>query len=371
MTRVGVVGGGQLARMMIPAAINLDVDLCVFAQEPHSPASLAVERIGDYGDFEELWEFAKNVDVVTFDHEHVPIAHLTELQDRGVVVSPPPEALALTHSKIVMRRALESLGIPQPLWTVVKTAQEADEAAEAVGGFPCIAKLPTGGYDGKGVRIINSFADIEDWLASSEVLLEELVDFSRELAQLSARNNQGEWRAWELVETRQEGGVCASVTAPAREFSQEIVSRARDIAKLISVEFNVVGVMAVELFHCVDGRVLVNELAMRPHNSGHIFTELSRTSQFEQHLRAVVGYPLGSTELVAELGVMVNVFTEIVPERVKVALRKFPEAKLHSYGKEPRKGRKVGHISVVGHDYDVVTTIALGVSDLLRDSGYD
>jgi 5-(carboxyamino)imidazole ribonucleotide synthase len=365
MNRVGVIGGGQLARMMIPAAINLGLDLRVFAEASDASAGLALDRVGDYNNFGELLGFAKSVDVVTFDHEHVPIGHLQKLREFGVSVFPPPEALALTHSKIEMRKALDLLDIPQPMWAVLENQQDPGPVLNTVKGFPCIAKLPSGGYDGKGVRVINSLDEIEDWISQGPVLLEEEVSFSRELAQVGARTPGGEWASWQVVETRQVGGVCSSVVAPAQSLLKGQTSDASRIAEVIAREFNVVGVMAVELFESVDGRLLVNELAMRPHNSGHIFTELSRTGQFEQHLRAVSGYPLGSTEFVSEVGIMVNIFGRVPLEGAKQALRAHPEIKLHSYGKAPRPGRKAGHLSLVGSDYDQVRAVTTHSQNML------
>jgi 5-(carboxyamino)imidazole ribonucleotide synthase len=244
---IGVIGGGQLARMMIPAAINLGLDIRVFVESESSSAKLAAGHVGDFTNIAELEAFAATVDVITFDHEHVPLDHLEALQNTGVAVFPPPQALALTHNKIVMREALTSLGVPQPRYGVA-TKEDRESALVDVGGFPCVAKLPVGGYDGKGVRVVANWSELDDWLATGPVLLEELVPFTRELAQLSARRPSGQWLAWEVVETRQQGGVCAEVLSPAPGISEDARSQAQSIAGVIAEAYDVVGVMAVEPF---------------------------------------------------------------------------------------------------------------------------
>ena len=364
MTSVGVIGGGQLARMMIPAAINLGINLRVFAEAEDSSAQLAASTVGDFTNAKQLLAFAQTVDVVTFDHEHVPLGNLALLVSEGISVFPPPAALALTHDKTVMRAKLAELGIPQPRWAVVpeESAQELDR----VGGFPCVAKLPVGGYDGKGVRVVHSWQDIKDWLPLGPVLLEELVAFKRELSQVSARRPSGEWVSWPLVETHQEGGVCSVVVSPAPDITQIQSHDAQSIAQRIAAECDVVGVLAVEMFEDHDGQILVNELAMRPHNSGHVLTEQSVTSQFEQHLRAVTDMPLGSTAPRQPTGVMANIFGGARIEKWAAVSAQFPEVKFHSYQKAYRPGRKAGHIVVTGEN----TTELLAMVEQARDMFY-
>jgi len=362
MTVVGVIGGGQLARMMIPAAINLGIELRVFAEAEDSSARIAASTVGDYTDSDQVLAFAQSVDVVTFDHEHVPLENLARLVSEGIVVFPPPEALALTQDKTVMRAELARLDIPQPRWTVVE--QESHDAPELVGGFPCIAKLPVGGYDGKGVRVIQSWNDVRDWLESEPILLEELVSFTRELSQLSARRPSGEWSSWPLVETRQDGGVCSVVISPAPGIAEEQAAEAQDIAQRIATKCRVVGVLAVEMFENHDGQILVNELAMRPHNSGHVLTEQSVTSQFEQHLRAVTDMPLGSTVFRHSSGVMANIFGGAPVEKWAAFSEQFPEVKFHSYQKAFRPGRKAGHLVVTGEN----ATELIAEAEMARDT---
>ena len=369
MKTVGVIGGGQLARMMIPAAINLGIDLKVFAEAEGSPAALATTHVGNYLNTHEVKDFARDVDVITFDHEHVPTQVLEEARKTGTLIAPSPEALTLTHNKIVMRQSLAKMGVPQPLWGVVEDVDSREEAISRVGGFPCVAKKPVGGYDGKGVRIINSWGEIEDWLAEGAVLIEEKVPFTRELALLSARRQGGEWVPWLPVETRQVAGVCSEVIAPAPRMSEGMVREAGELSQKISVALEIVGVLAVEVFQLDDDSLIVNELAMRPHNSGHVFTELSVTSQFEQHLRAVADLPLGSTAFTSNAGVMVNLLGGIdsgARDRVWEAV---PDAKIHDYGKAPRPGRKVGHIVVVGSDAEKALARADHARSLLTPRG--
>ena len=369
MTVVGVVGGGQLARMMIPAAINLGLEIRVFAEAEGSPAALATTQVGDYRNLDELEKFARGVDVLTFDHEHVPTPVLIALRDAGVTVAPSPEALALTHDKIVMRKALSTMGAPQPLWAVAEGVDglvDADAVGQ-VGGFPCIAKKPVGGYDGKGVRVIHSLPEIEDWLGVGPVLLEEKVRFVRELALLSARRVGGQWQSWAPVETRQHNGVCSEVIAPASGMDDAQINHARALSASLAEKIGVVGVLAVEVFELADASLLVNELAMRPHNSGHVLTELSRTSQFEQHLRAVADMPLGSSGLIAPSGVMVNILGSLDDESVLSALAAEPEAKVHNYCKTPRAGRKVGHVVLLGDNSDDTLAKAQRVRDAIHE----
>ena len=371
MVKIGVVGGGQLARMMIPAAINLGVDLAVFSEAEGSSAKLATSHVGDYTNLDELFAFSVGLDVLTFDHEHVPLSLLYALVERGVNVSPPPSALALVQNKIVMRKSLTALGLPQPRWAEVATESELLAAVDSVGGFPCIAKLPTGGYDGKGVRIVTGVDDLTDWLAEGPVLLEEKVDFHRELSQVGARNSSGDWVAWPVVETRQAYGVCSEVIAPAPGLSAAQMTNAAVIGRQIAEQAGVIGVLAVELFEDAEGQLLVNELAMRPHNSGHVFTELSVTSQFEQHLRSVSNMPLGSTALIAETGIMVNLFGGVDADLSAKVWTKYPEAKIHSYQKQPRSGRKAGHVVVVGLEWVELLETGIAVRDILSERDYD
>ena len=360
--RVGVIGGGQLARMMIAPASNLGIELKVLAEQESSSAKLAATAIGDFTDIQTVLEFAKSVDVITFDHEHVPIAVLEQLEQQGVSVQPPSKALLHAQNKLVMRKALEKIGAPNPIWRAVSTKAELDEFINEHGP-EVIVKTPIGGYDGKGVRVVSSSEQVLDWLTEptlaslgGALLAEQKVQFKRELAQLSARNQSGEFSSWQVVETRQKNGVCSEVLSPAPNLTAEFSERAVQIARNISESLGATGTLAVEMFETATGELLVNELAMRPHNSGHFTIEGSLTSQFEQHLRAVLNLPLGKTDPLGPFAVMANVLgvsdTKNFMDNYGEVMESFPQAKIHSYGKSPRVGRKLGHVTVVGENQE-------------------
>lgn len=360
---VGVIGAGQLARMMIPAAVELGIELRVLAEADGMSAGLAAVGVGDYRDRDAVLAFADTVDVLTFDHEHVPQEILRELVERGVAVHPGPDALLYAQDKLLMRERLAELGLPVPDWARVEDA-DALAVFLADHGGRAVVKTPRGGYDGKGVRVVRSAAEVDDWFATlagdgDALLVEELVDFSRELAQQVARRPSGEIVAWPLVETVQADGVCSEVIAPAPRSAGRLSDVAVQIAVAVAEGIGVTGALAVELFETTDGRLLINELAMRPHNSGHWSIDGSTTSQFEQHLRAVLDLPLGSTEPHAEWSVMVNILggpsEGSLADRYASALSQHPSVKVHNYGKAPRPGRKVGHVTAVGDDLDDVT----------------
>lgn len=371
--RVGVIGGGQLARMMVPPAIHLGLEISVLAETEGMSAARAADMVGDYRDPETVYAFAETVDVVTFDHEHVPHEILNELERRGIAVHPRPHALQYAQDKILMREKLAELGVPIPAWAAVASEDALQEFIDAHGGR-AVVKTARGGYDGKGVRVVSQAAEVRDWFTALAedarggfLLVEELVDFTRELAQLVARRPSGETRAWPLVETIQQDGVCAEVLAPAPVSNPETAAEAARIGAIVAEGVDATGVLAVEMFETRDGRVLVNELAMRPHNSGHFSIEGSITSQFEQHLRAVTDLPLGDPAMAAPFAVMVNVLggpaEGPMPVRYPAVLAAHPAAKIHSYGKLPRPGRKVGHVTVVGASLDEARAEARAAAD--------
>ena len=375
--RVGVVGGGQLARMMIAPAVELGVEVQVLAEEPGMSASLAASAVGDYHDIATVLAFAREVDVVTFDHEHVPQAVLTALVDAGVAVHPGPDALRFAQDKLVMRARLQELGMPQPDWAAVSAPDELQLFLDAHGGR-AVVKTPRGGYDGKGVRVVSAATEADDWFAAlaedargGALLVEELVDFSRELAQQVARRPSGEMRVYPVVETVQKDGVCAEVIAPAPHSSERLVRVAAEIGTAIAEGLGVTGMLAVELFETTDERLLVNELAMRPHNSGHWSQDGAVTSQFEQHVRAVLDLPLGDPAPLAAWSVMVNILggpaEGSLDQRFTAAMSAHPSAKVHTYGKAPRPGRKVGHVNSVGSDLDEVTYQARAAASFFLD----
>ncbi|NYF15832.1 5-(carboxyamino)imidazole ribonucleotide synthase [Microbacterium sp. AK009] len=374
--RVGVVGGGQLARMMIAPAVELGVELRVLAEDDGMAAALAATAVGDYRDADTVLRFARDVDVVTFDHEHVPQDVLGALVSAGIAVRPGPHALEFAQDKLHMRRRLAELGMPQPNWAAVSDAAGV-AAFLADHGGRAVVKTPRGGYDGKGVRVVSSEHDADDWFTAlaedgrgGELLIEELVPFTRELAQQVARRPSGEVRAYPLVETVQRDGVCAEVLAPAQRTGEREQQVTSEIAVGIAEGLDVSGMLAVELFETAD-RVLVNELAMRPHNSGHWTQDGAVTSQFEQHLRAVLDLPLGDPSPKAPWTVMINILGGPaeggLTDRFADAMARHPEAKVHTYGKSPRPGRKVGHVNVSGDDLDDVAYAARAAAAVFLD----
>ncbi|MBH0116151.1 5-(carboxyamino)imidazole ribonucleotide synthase [Salinibacterium sp. NG253] len=359
--KVGVIGGGQLARMMIPPALNLGIDIRVLAEAEGSPANLAATAVGDYRSIAQVLAFARQVDVVTFDHEHVPQDVLKALVADGIAVHPGPHALLFAQDKLQMRERLAELGLPMPDWARVASVGDVDDFLAAHNGVG-VLKTPRGGYDGKGVLIVRAGAEAAQWLTDGELLIEELVDFRRELAQSVARNPSGDVALWPVVESIQRNSVCAEVVAPAPELSTALAEQAGSIARTIAEGLDVTGVLAVELFETSDGRILINELAMRPHNTGHWSIDGCQTSQFEQHLRAVLDLPLGATAARDEWSVMVNILGgpvgQEMHERIAAATVASPAIKIHDYSKQSRPGRKVGHVTASGADLDSVRSAA-------------
>lgn len=363
--RVGVIGGGQLARMMIAPAVELGLDLRVLAEDDGMSAQLAATAVGDYTDPDAVLAFARDVDVVTFDHEHVPQEVLRALVAEGVAVHPGPDALQFAQDKLAMRARLAELGVPQPDWAAVSDEAGLQAFLDAHDGRG-VVKTPRGGYDGKGVRVVRSAEEARDWfdaLADGQALLvEELIVFVRELAQQVARRPGGQIAAYPVVETVQRDGVCAEVIAPAPAAADRLAEVAEGIGRSIAEGLGVTGMLAVELFETADERILVNELAMRPHNSGHWSQDGAVTGQFEQHLRAVADLPLGDPSPRAPWSVMVNILGGPVggtlDERFGGAMAAHPTAKIHTYGKAPRPGRKVGHVNVAGEDLDEAVYVA-------------
>ncbi|MCI4676833.1 5-(carboxyamino)imidazole ribonucleotide synthase [Candidatus Mycolicibacterium alkanivorans] len=359
---VAMVGGGQLARMTHQAAIALGQSLRVLAVSPEDPAAQVTPDvvIGEHTDLDALRRVAAGADALTFDHEHVPTAMLDTLVAEGVTVAPPPDALMHAQDKVAMRRKLEALGAPIPRYAAVSAVGDVDAFAARIGG-PVAIKTVRGGYDGRGVVLARDLAHarevVEGFLADGvPVLLEERVSMRRELSALVARSPFGQGAAWPIVETVQRDGICVTVLAPAPGLSDELASSAEQLGLRLAAELGVVGVLAVELFETTYGTLLVNELAMRPHNSGHWTMDGAVTSQFEQHLRAVLDYPLGDTSAIAPVTVMANVLgapqtpSMGFDERLHHLFGRIPEAKVHLYGKAERPGRKVGHVNIVGTD---------------------
>ena len=355
---VAVIGGGQLARMMAEPAAALGIPLRLLAEAPGVSAAQVIpdHEVGDYTDLTTLRLVTDGCAVVTFDHEQVPTEHLHALEADGIVVRPGPEALVHAQDKGVMRAALGRLGIPCPRNLIVESAAEVGAF-----GFPCVLKTTRGGYDGKGVWFVTSEQEVAEVFEQTadtgvRVLAEELVDFRRELSALVARSPSGQVAAWPVVASEQRDGICREVIAPAPDLDPDLAVQAQQIAMTVAGELGVVGVLAVELFETTDGRVLVNELAMRPHNTGHWTQDGSVTSQFENHLRAVLDLPLGAPDARAPWTVMVNILGGDDAGRLydgyPHALARDPRIRVHLYGKGMRPGRKVGHVNAYGDDLE-------------------
>ncbi|MGW5018233.1 5-(carboxyamino)imidazole ribonucleotide synthase [Streptomyces cacaoi] len=393
---VGMVGGGQLARMTHEAGIPLGIRFKLLADTPQDSAAQVVSDvvIGDHRDLDTLRAFAQGCDVITFDHEHVPTAHLRALEADGIPVRPGPDALVHAQDKGRMRARLAELGIPAPRNRIVRdpadvaafaaegaAGEETDRAAAdgntpagpgSGAGFPVVLKTVRGGYDGKGVWIVRSADDptaAEPFKAGVDVLAEEKVDFARELAANVVRSPHGQAVAYPVVESIQVDGVCDTVIAPAPGLDPDAAVHAQELALRIAHELGVVGHLAVELFETRDGRVLVNELAMRPHNSGHWTQDGAVTSQFANHLRAVLDLPLGDPRSRAPWTVMANVLGGDYPDMYSAYLHcmaRDPQLKIHMYGKTVKPGRKVGHVNIAGDDLPDLRERAAHAAGYLR-----
>jgi 5-(carboxyamino)imidazole ribonucleotide synthase len=355
---VGIIGGGQLARMMHAASIGLGINVRLLAEGADTSAATVVHdvTVGDYTDPETVRSFAAGCDVVTFDHEHVPTGLLRDLESVGVVVRPGPAALIHAQDKAIMRDRLTALGAPCPISRVV-----ADEAALAAFGeelgWPIVAKASRGGYDGKGVWRLDSAAEAGKPFAGMtdgvQIMGEEFVDFARELSALVVRSPSGQAAAYPISESVQLNGICVETITPAPDLDDEQAIAAQQLALTIAHELGVVGVLAVELMQRVDGSVVVNELAMRPHNTGHWTIDGAHTSQFENHLRAVLDLPLGDPSSKERWVVMANVFggrIEDLPSALLHCFARDRRLRVQLYGKQIRPGRKVGHVTTSGDD---------------------
>ncbi|WP_300342244.1 5-(carboxyamino)imidazole ribonucleotide synthase [Nesterenkonia sp.] len=369
---VGVLGDGQLARMMAPAATHLGIELHLLAASHHASAAQVIARttLGDYRSADDVLAFAQGLDVLTFDHEHVPDQVLSALAEAGIPMNPGPHALLYAQDKLAMRRRIEELGLPNPRWTQVHSADELIRFGDA-SGWPVVLKTPRGGYDGKGVMVLQSRQEVSgqevsSWLRRAEqagtgLLAEQRMPYTRELSAQVARRPSGDVAAYPVVEPTQTNGVCDEVIAPAPHTSQEHLAEAERIARSIAEQLQVTGMLAVELFEVAEpddatgtaAGIYVNELAMRPHNSGHWTMDGSLTSQFEQHLRAVLDLPLGAAAVAGGAGgfaVMKNLLggsSQNLHAGVAEAMQRSASAKIHLYGKDPRPGRKVGHINIL------------------------
>lgn len=360
---IGVIGGGQLARMMYQAAIPLGLGVKLLAEEADGSAAQVIPNVtvGDYTDPQTVLDFARTCDAITFDHEHVPTAILEQVQADGVQVLPPPSALIHAQDKLVMRRRLTELGIPCPLWRECETEADLISFGDEI-GWPIIAKVARGGYDGHGVWKLENPAEVaipftHQALSGdpTTVFVEEFIDLARELSVIVARGQDGAALTYPISETVQENGMCVETITPCPNLGDEQAEEVREFALRLADELGVVGLLAIELMQRRDGQIVFNELAMRPHNTGHWTIDGAITSQFENHLRAVAGLPLGETSARDSWVVMRNVIgteqTDFESGLAK-ALSNDPATKIHWYGKGVRVGRKLGHVTTFGDELE-------------------
>jgi 5-(carboxyamino)imidazole ribonucleotide synthase len=354
--RLGVVGAGQLGRMMQQAAIAIGVDLRFMAETDSDPAVQVAPgwEIGSAMHDVDLGRFAATAEIVTFEHEVVDLEGLEDLERGGAVFRPGSRSLRVVADKLGMRRAVEWAGLPVPPWKQAKTVADVEAA---LAQWPdAVIKLSRGGYDGRGVFVVHGVDEARDLAGTLlgkriPLLVEPLLDFEREIAVIVARRPGGETVVYDPVQTLQVDGQCRQVTAPSG-LPSDLDAEARRLAEAVAVAIDVVGLVAVEMF-VVEGALLINELAVRPHNSGHHSIEACVTSQFENHIRAVLDLPLGDASLRSP-AVMVNVIgsdQQVDPRsRLAEALAVDPGARIHLYGKTPRPERKIGHVTVCDPD---------------------
>ena len=358
---------------MQPVAINLGIQLRVLCASTSESAAQVIPDsvIGSHTDVNTVLEFAKDCDVVTFDHEHVPSEVLAALVAAGANVQPNPKALQFAQDKLMMRAALTEAGIACPKWAQVSNAEQLDEFTLDV-GWPIILKSAKGGYDGKGVWLVESQEQALEVISDihahgQEVLAEECVAFVRELAAQVARSPHGQCVAYPVVQSTQTDGICHEVIAPCPDLDEERSAAAQEMALRIAALLDVTGMLAVELFD-TGTELLVNELAMRPHNSGHWSMDGALTSQFENHLRAVLDMPLGSPAQVAPYTVMVNLLGQDLDDlhsAFRHVMARDPGIKVHLYGKAVKKGRKIGHVNALGDNLGDLKQRAWHAADYL------
>ena len=349
--RLGILGGGQLGRMIALAGYPLGVRTTVLDPSGEACAAQVCPQIrGEFDDLQALYQLAQASDVVTFEFENVPVESARWLAER-VPVFPPPRALEVSQDRFVEKNFLQSLGIPTPPFAAIESRTEFDVAIELI-GLPAVLKTRRFGYDGKGQVVIRTLAEVDaawEKLGGRPLILEAFVPFDRELSMLAVRGRDGQIATYPLVENEHRDGILHRSIAPAGDTGEELTERAAEFASRILGELNYVGMLAIEWFQ--DGpRLLANEMAPRVHNSGHWTIEGARTSQFENHVRAVCGLPLGRCDAIG-VSAMFN-FIGAVPDAASVL--KLPEAHLHDYGKDPRPGRKVGHVTLRANDAEAL-----------------
>lgn len=375
MIQLGILGGGQLAQMLTQAAIALGIETVIFERSADSPAARRTQRevVGSWGDATALESFAKQCDLVTLENEFVDAAVLRRLEARGLEVYPSSATLAVIQDKLLQKQRIAAMGLALPSFRAVATPDDVLRAANDY-GWPLLLKVRREGYDGYGNATLRTAVDIAPaWErlthGGRQLLVEAFVPFTHELAVMILRGRDGEIQAYPVVETVQQNHICHIVRAPA-PIAPAVAVHAVALAQQAVQAVDGVGIFGVELFMLADGTVLYNEMAPRPHNSGHYTIEGCITSQFENHLRAVLGWPLGATALRAPAVVMVNLLGQrngtAHPEGIRAALA-VDGAHIHLYGKrEVRVGRKMGHITTLGTSLAEAEALARRAADLVE-----
>lgn len=346
-----MIGAGQLGRMSAASATALGIDLVLLAQSSvDSGAQVCSFEIGDYQDLAKVREFSSKCDLVTFEHELIPISIIKALEHEGIKFYPTSESFIFSQDKAEMRQRLAAY--PGPTWSIITSITQVKE-------YPVIAKALSGGYDGRGVWKINSVTELAELMSKyPKLLVEELINFDFEISVMVARSPHGQASTWAPTQTLQSDGICTMTITPAPELSEDLSQVAQQLALKIAADIKLVGVMAVEMF--VRGEeLLINELAMRPHNSGHWTIEGSATSQFEQHLRAILDLPLGKTAMMSKFAVMGNILGGDKKNMYRPYLHllaRTPGLKIHQYRKETKPGRKIGHVTLLGENLIELTS---------------
>ena len=397
--RVGMVGAGQLARMTHQAAIDLGIELVVLAKSPEDPAVLAGAKaiFGDDKDVDSLFELAENCDVVTFDHELVPNEAIRSLEDSSFRVYPSSQSFMYSQDKLYARMKFKEAGFPIPDFTAVGPDRIEDVNSFTGGLFrSLVLKSRSGGYDGRGVWVVKEASQLRDVFssiggevtgnvvrevkdvsgdrerflannASVDFIAEEYIDIVKEIAILGVRRQNGEFLTYAPIETVQRGGICNELFMPA-DISPDTSAQAKELATKIAEYIEVVGLVAIEMFIDSSGEILINELALRPHNSGHATIEAAYTSQFQNHLRAVLDWPLGSVEMKVPGVAMANILgsKSQTDPRINISqISDFPSASLHLYAKKPVPGRKLGHVTMVGENQKLLLSQARRCAGML------
>ena len=369
MKKIGIIGGGQLGKMMTLEAKKMGFYVTVLDPTPRSPAGQVADEqvVAGFFDSEKIEELVKNSDVTTYDLEHIDVQTLKRLYDEGYRIHPSPYILEIIQDKFAQKEFLRKKGIPVPRYKLVKDLKSDVEDFD----FPVVQKARRGGYDGRGVFVIRSEKDLENAIYG-DTYLEEFVEIDKELAVMVARNEKGEIACYPVVEMYfdEEANICDAVIAPAR-IEEKHAKRGQEIARSIVEAFEGVGIFGIEMFLTRSGEILVNEIAPRPHNSGHYTIEACVTSQFEQHIRAIMNLPLGSVKLLTP-AVMVNLLGErnhsgrptLIGLEEALAIKGLS---LHFYGKkETRPYRKMGHFTVVDEDVENALKKALKTKKILK-----